>query len=253
MVRTGAVLAGGAMVMALMAGQALAGPPREAATRRPDFTGLWSTASLTELERPDDFKTLTATEAEAAAYEKAHRGKIPDIGSKENPVGGPDSEWWELDVGLARIRGQARTSWIVSPADGQRPFTAAAKAANKARRDTMLTALDGPESRDSDERCLGYGGAAPPLENGGINDNFQIVQTGDQLAIQAEWMHDVRTVRIGPGETHLPASVRVPDGDSIGHWEGETLVIETTNFTPAEVRAPDGDPKADMRVVERLT
>jgi hypothetical protein len=218
-----------------------------------DFTGVWTNASLTGLERPDDFKSLVATEAEASAFEKAHRGKPPTLGDPAVQVGGPESEWWELDVGLARIRGQIRTSWIVSPADGQRPFTTQAKTANKARRAGMLKDLDGPEARDQDERCLGWGGAGPPLDNGGVNDNFQIVQAGERLAIHAEWMHDVRTVRIDPAAVHPPSTMRVPDGDSIGHWEGEALVIETTNFTAAEVRAPDGDPRADMKVVERLT
>lgn len=218
-----------------------------------DFTGLWSSASLTELERPDDFKTLTIPEAQALAFEKIHRGKTPDIGDKDNPVGGPDSEWWETDFGLARIRGKARTSWIVAPANGKRPRNAADIAAGKASRELRKRGPDGPEARDSDERCLGFGGAGPPLENSGLNDNFQIVQAGDQLAIEAEWMHDVRTVRIGAGAVHPTSTMRVPNGDSIGHWEGKTLVIETTNFISAQVRAPDGAPGADMRVTERLT
>ena len=243
------------VALASLAALGLSGP---AASRvryapQPNLTGLWSSASLTGLERPDDFKSLTIPEAEALAFEKSHRGKTPDIGDKDNPVGGPDSEWWETDFGLARIRGQVRTSWIVAPADGKRPRNAADMAAGKAMRESRKRPPDGPESRDSDERCLGYGGAGPPLENSGLNDNFQIVQAGDQLAIEAEWMHDVRSVRIGLGAAHPPSSLRLPNGDSIGHWEGQSLVIETTNFIPAQVHAPDEDPAADMRVVERLT
>ena len=241
----------------VLAGVLAAGPAmaRGHGPARPpvDLTGVWSNASLTSLERPDDFRSLTITEAEAQAYEKTHRGKPPeDDPAYKDDVGGIQSEWWETDVGLARIRGQARTSWIVSPADGQRPFTAAAKAANKARRARMKTDLDGPESRTPDERCLGIG-ASPPLDNGGLNDNYQIVQAGDRLAIHGEWMHDVRTVVIDPAAKHPPPGLRIMGGDSIAHWDGDTLVIETTNFTPLEVRAPDGDPKADMKVVERLT
>ena len=252
-VRSASLLA----AVALAAGPAAAQPHR-AAHPSPDFTGLWSTASLTELERPDEFKTLVIPEPQAQAFEKAHRGKPPDLGEKDNPVGGPESEWWELDVPLARIRGQVRTSWIVSPADGQRPFTPQARAANKAHGAGRLVDLDGPESRGPDERCLGIGGAGPPLENGGSNDNYQFVQTPGGLAIQAEWMHDVRTVRVVSGKDaaaarRLPPGVRIPNGDSVAHWDGDTLVIETTNFPLLQVNAPNHDPAADMRVVERLT
>ena len=243
------VLGASLMAAAAAAGLAQAGP--HAPPRPPDLTGLWSNASLTDLERPDDFKALVASEAEAAAYEKAHRGKVPDIGEKDNDVGGPQSEWWETDVGLARIRGQARTSWIVSPADGKRPFTPAAKAQRKLLRERRLTPPQNPEDRDLDERCLGVAAGAP-LQNGGLNDNLQFVQTPDRLVIYAEWMHDVRIVRIGAA-AHPPPAVRVAGGDSIGHWESGTLVVETTNFPAAEVLAPDGDARPDMRVVERFT
>jgi hypothetical protein len=219
--------------------------------RPADLSGVWSTASLTDLERPDDFKALVATEAEAARFEKAHRGKVPDIGDKDNPVGGPESEWWETDVGLARIRGQVRTSWIVAPANGKRPFNAAAKAARMAVRARFKRPPENPEDRDTDERCFGVAAGAP-LANSGINDNLQFVQTPDQLLIYAEWMHDTRIVRIGDA-VHPPPAVRVAGGDSIGPWEGDALVVETTNFSADEVAAPDGDPAADMRVVERFT
>ncbi len=241
---------------ALLASLLAGGGAAARAPRHPDFTGLWSSSSLTELERPDDFKTLTVTEAEAAAFEKAHRGKPPAIGDPNNSVGGPDTDWWERDVGLARIGGQIRTSWIVSPADGARPFTPAAKAAQKARRMRQRIELDGPESRDLDERCASLNAAGPPLDNGGVNDNFQFVQTRDHLAIYAEWMHVVRIVRLADA-THPAPAVRLPMGDSIGHWQGAALVVETTNFRPRDVYGdavpPQVDPAADMRIVERFT
>jgi hypothetical protein len=223
-----------------------------AAAKHPDFNGLWSNASLTGLEREDDFKTLSATEAEAAAYEKKHRGKPPEAPPGEDDVGGVQSEWWETDVGLARIRGQIRTSWIVAPADGKQPFTEAAKTAMKARRAKRKVDFDNPEGRSTDEQCLNTDAAGPPLQNGGYNDNYQFVQTREQLAIWTEYMHDVRVVRIG-GAGHPAASLRFRMGDSIGRWDGDTLVIETTNFTPAEVDPIHPDTTADMRVVERLS
>lgn len=214
----------------------------------PDFDGTWTNNSLTEMERPDELKTLVVSEAEAAAFEKIWRGKPPEI---KDDVGGADSEWWDSDVGLARIRGGARTSWIVAPADGQIPFTAAAKAANKALGDRRKVDFDNPESRDLGERCLATGSAGPPLRNGGQSDNFKIVQTPGWIAILTEYGGNVRIVRLGDAR-HPPASVRLRMGDSIGRWEGETLVVETTNFSPIEVRAAQGDTHADMRVVERF-
>ena len=246
----------GILAAALLAGLGLSQPAAARARRAaPDLSGLWTNASLTEQERPDDFKTLVVTEAEARAFEAAHRGKPPEFPPGEDDVGGSASEWWERDVGLARIRGQLRTSWIVNPADGQRPATAAAKAFGKAEHARRKVDFDGPESRDPSERCTDTG-AGPPLDNGGYNDNFQFVQTPGYLAIHAEWMHDVRVIRIaakGQALSHPRPDLRFAGGDSIGHWEGDTLVVETTNFSPVEVRDPNHNPAADMRVIERLT
>ncbi|HEY3948587.1 hypothetical protein [Phenylobacterium sp.] len=236
-----------------MAGLSVAGSPH-AVVKHPDFTGLWTSASLTGMERPDDFKSLVVTEAEAAKYEKAHRGKPPDIppGDPDHAVGGVESEWWETDVGLARIRGQVRTSWIVAPADGQLPISPAAKAFFKARRETRKIDFDNPEGREASERCIETDGAGPPYQNGGYNDNLEMVLTGEHLVMHSEWMSSLRIVRLG-AKDHLPAAMRVPGGDSIAHWEGETLVVETTNFPARDVDDPKGDPKADMKTVERFT
>src|SRR5690348_3268300 len=112
----------------------------------PQLSGLWSNNSLTQLERPDDFKTLIVSEPDAKAYEAKHLGRPPDA-PPEDTVGGIASEWWETDIGLARIRGQVRSSWLVAPADGQLPFTAKARAANKARSARRKVDFDNPESR----------------------------------------------------------------------------------------------------------
>ena len=239
----------GLVAVLASAGRAQAGPSH------PDFSGVWSGASLTQLERPDDFKALVASDAEAAKYEKAHRGKLPDFRAPDDPdhaVGGIESEWWETDVGLARIRGQIRTSWLVSPADGQLPVTAESKAFHKARRARLKVDFDNPESRDPGERCVESDGAGPPFQNGGINDNIEMVLTRGELVMHAEWMSSLRIARIG-ATAHLPAEMRVPGGDSIAHWEGQTLVIETTNFLPRDVDDPKGDPRADMKTIERFT
>ena len=220
------------------------------ATPPPDLSGLWTNGSLTTLERPKDLKALVVTEAEAAAYEAKWRGKAPPI---EDDVGGADSEWWESDHGLGRVRGQARTSWIVSPADGKLPFTAAATDQNAARKTKRKLPLDNPEDRGRSDRCLPGAAAGPPMLNGTYNNNFTFLQTQDALVIQAEYFSDVRIVRLDSGTRHPPKSVRRWLGDSIGRWEGATLVIETTNFTALEIDAANGDAGADMTVTERLT
>ena len=228
---------------------ALAGITAQAAPR-PDFSGLWSNGSLTTLERLKDLKALVLTEAEAAAYEAKWRGKAPPI---EDDVGGADSEWWESDHGLGHVRGQACTSWIVSPADGKLPFTAAATDQNAVRKTKRKLPLDNPEDRGRSDRCLPGAAAGPPMLNGTYNNNFTFLQTQDALVIQAEYFSDVRIVRLDSGTRHPPKSVRRWLGDSIGRWEGATLVIETTNFTALEIDAANGDAGADMTVTERLT
>lgn len=238
-------LVGAILGLAMAGSAARAAPPHQ-----PDLSGLWSNGSLTKLERPKDLKALVLTEAEAAAYEAQWRNKPPPI---EDDVGGADSEWWESDDDLARIRGQARTSWIVAPADGKLPFTAAATAQNAARTAQRKLPLDNPEVRGRGDRCLPGAAAGPPMLNGVYNNNYLFLQTRDTLVILAEYFSDVRIIRLEPGARHLPANVRRWLGDSIGHWEGATLVIETTNFTALEVDAPDGNPSADMVVTERLT
>jgi hypothetical protein len=210
--------------------------------------GRWTTGTLTPFERPDEFKVLIPTEAEATAFEAKYRGKPPPI--PDDAIGAVDSEWWETDVGLARIRGRPRSSWIVSPADGQTPYTHAAKAANKARRERSKTNFDNPEGRPDGERCLSTGGS--PLEAGAYTNGFQILETRDAVVILTEWMTEVRVIRLPPAR-HAPSTVRDRMGDSIGWWEGATLVVDTTNFAPSIVKAPDGDAAADLRVIERFT
>ena len=209
--------------------------------------GMWTTNSLTSFERPEELKSLVLSEEQAAAYELKHRGKPPPI--PDDVLGAAESEWWETDVGLGRVRGRPRSSWIVSPADGQVPFTAQAKAANKARREQGKTNFDHPEARPRGERCLETGG--PPLEGGAYNTGFKIVQAPGAVAIFTEWMNAVRVVRLDGG-AHPPRAVRFLSGDSVGRWEGDTLVVETTNFAPEVVNAANGDAQADMRVVERF-
>jgi hypothetical protein len=203
----------------------------------PDLQGLWTNTALTFLQRPSMFKNLIATDEQAAMMIAGFRQMAGDIlkptadpDAPAPPVvdEAPQADFLEMDLHLGRIDGQRRTSWIVEPADGRIPFTAAGKAANKA---FNIDKYDGPEVRPIEERCLVAIGSpeGPPMMNTGFNANYQITQTRDAVAIEVEMNHDVRIIRMND-RTHPPAGVTRWMGDSVGWWEGDTLVVETTNF-----------------------
>jgi len=219
------------LAMALiLAGAAGAGPYRapRTASGQPDLQGLWTNASLTRLERPPEFDTVTVPEAKARAFETGHAGK-PKLPGDD--VGGAETEWWEMGGKLARFHGRARSAWIVVPGDGRLPYTDAGRKALAA----FNPGMDGPEVRPTSDRCLeGVGTpAGPPMLNTNYNNNYQIVQTAGYVTIVVEMNHDVRVIRLG-GERAKPSSIGAWMGESVGHWEGETLVVETTNLNPAQ-------------------
>ena len=226
----------------------------------PDLEGVWDNDSMTRLQRPEGFKGLVATPYEAAAYEAkryARYAKVIGPVSPDDPAPGDgkvtDDDRFEAPRGLTRIRGQIRSSQIVDPADGRLPYTPAAKAAaEKALKDEEI--YDNPEGRPFDERCLlgGGGGVAAPMMN---RELVKIVQTRDHVVLFAEDNHEARIIRLG-GQ-HPAASVRMWMGDSIGWWQGDTLVVETANLSPADGwRWNAGDwirLSADTRITERFT
>ncbi|MBS0364134.1 MAG: hypothetical protein JSR98_22405 [Proteobacteria bacterium] len=235
---------------------------------QPDLQGAWTNASLTSLQRPAMFKSLTLTDAEAKALEarraaaRANADKPTDPNSgappSANDPGGYNASWTDPGVTLGRINGQVRTSWIVDPANGRLPYS---EAGHKLYVDTLSKARnswDGPENRPLGERCvLGFGSTAgPPMLNVLYNNNYQIVQSKDSVAILVEMNHDVRIVRLDTRQ-HLPDHMRPWMGDSIGWWEGDTLVVETTNFNPGESLRPYFDNSILLspgaKVTERFT
>ena len=231
----------GLIALALLAPSlAVAAPykPPRTSFGAPDFQGVWTNSSLTMLERPPIFKALIATPAEAAMMETMFAKMVPDPLKPVDPnAPAPpvvkrveNSEWIEMDIHLARIDGQMRSSWIVDPADGKLPFTDAGKAAKAA---ADKASYENPESRPLGERCLNAIGSpeGPPMMNTGYNANYQIVQTPEMVAIEVEMVHEVRMVRM-TDRAHAPTTVRTWLGDSVGWYEGDTLVVETTNFDP---------------------
>jgi hypothetical protein len=216
---------------------------------RPDLQGVWDFVNATPLERPPGFATLTITPEQAAAIDRALEEVAED---RSTPAESTD---YFNHRHLLPIHGELRSSIIVDPPDGRIPGTAAFKQWQVDVRASVINALDGPEQRPTSERCLGNPAAqAPNLFNPGTNLR-QIVQTRDAVMIESEVMHFVRVVRLNA--QHGPAAVTSWPGDSIGWWEGDTLVVETRHFTPSDTgRVTAGITflvSPDATVTERIT
>jgi hypothetical protein len=208
-------------------------PPRTA-DGQTDLQGVWTNATITPLERPADLsgKAFFAP-SEVAAYEKQvvenanvdrRRSDVTaDVGLAYNEA------WWDRGTHVVKT---LRTSLIVDPADGKIPALTpdgerrAAAVAEQRR----LHPADGPEDRGLTERCILWPTAGPPMMPSAYNNNYQIFQGPGYVAIMVEMIHDVRIIPLD-GRPHLPSNVRQWLGDARGHWEGNTLVVETTNFT----------------------
>jgi hypothetical protein len=246
-----------------------AGPLSSRAARtpdgHPDLQGTYDLATLTPLERPPAFgNQLTMTDDQARRLEQAvaarrDRAAQPDSGDRPAPpiggdgssgaagnVGGYNNFWVDNGTAYVTVNGQKRTSIIVDPPNGRVPPPTAAARQRQASRAVRTTsdeqessdpglegpgAYDDPERRPLGERCLlGFGSTSgPPALPVLYNNLHQIVQTKDTVVILNEMNHDARIVRMNA--KHLPQNVRAWMGDSIGWWEGDTLVVETTNFT----------------------
>jgi hypothetical protein len=212
----------------------------------PDLQGVWTNATITPLERPNEFGSrLTMTDAEAAALEKRQARGVeasarPSDLSKDLPpagdgVGGYNNFWIDRGSKVVALNGQKRTSLIIDPPNGKAPPLLAARRQEMAgRMQRMRANFDGPEARPLGERCLlAFGSSSgPPMLPVLYNNHYQIVQNKDSVMIQVEMVHDVRVVRMN--SAHLPNTIRKWMGDSVGHWDGDTLVVETTNFTDKE-------------------
>ncbi|MGZ6037302.1 MAG: hypothetical protein ACXWKR_01440 [Phenylobacterium sp.] len=220
-------------------------PPSYKAPRTPygtpDLQGLWTNTALTFLQRPPIFKNLIATDKEEAMMIGGFKQMVGDLlkpsvdpKAPAPPVvaEAPQADYIEMDLRLARINGQPRSSWIVEPADGKLPFTDEVRKVRAAAAKAPEV-FDNPEDRDTQERCLTAIGSpeGPPMMNTGFNGNYQILQTRDYVAIEVEMNHDVRIIRMGD-RTHQSAAIQPWLGDSVGWWEGETLVVETVNLNP---------------------
>ena len=245
------VLFAGVVTAALACAQTSRVP--RAADGHPDLQGIWTNATLTTLERPAELAgKVTLTDAEAKAWESRDvtantLDSSVDSGFNKatggTGVGAYNNLFVDRGSELARVDGVKRTSLIVDPPDGKVP-PRTARAGGRG-----LGSYDDVKDRPLSERCIvGFGSTAgPPMMPVLYNNNYQIVQTADRVMIVVEMVHDVRIIRLGG--THLPSTIRPTLGDSIGHWDGDTLVVETTNFDP-RTAFRGGSP--ELKVTERF-
>jgi hypothetical protein len=259
-----AAIALAAFVHLPLAGQTKGGHAPRTPWGHPDLQGLWNAATMTPLERPASAGgRLTMTDAEALAAERAAKDRIqrlaqPSDGNRQAPpvggdgstgaagnVGGYNNFWIDAGDSFNRVDGQLRTSLIVDPPDGRVPATLpGAQKRNQARLRATPTsdtpenaetrapgAYDNIEQRPLGERCiLGFGSTSGPpmLPTYFYNNLKQVVQTKDHVMILTEMVHDARIIPFT--SEHAPGVVRNWLGDSIARWDGDTLVVETTNF-----------------------
>jgi hypothetical protein len=238
---------------------------------RPDLQGNWTNATLTPLERPPD-QSATLTAEQVAQMEKRMADRVERLAEPSDPnrpappqggdgstgaagnVGGYNNFWVDPGDRVARFSGEYRSSIVVDPADGRVPaLTAEARERQSARlaRAKQFGQYDNPENRPLGERCImsfGSNAGPPMLPNYFYNNNYTIVQTKDHVMIMTEMVHDARIIRMGGDR--LPKHVRPWMGDSIGRWEADTLVIETTNFHPSQLFRGASD---NLKVTEWLS
>ena len=221
---------------------------------QPDLQGFWTNTTYTPLERPKNVTKESYTEEEAV--EAAKRAAEVE-GEQTEPGTIPDVHYDFTQFGLDRSQGamalNLRTSLIVDPADGKMPplsvegqKRAAARADARKR---MGAATDAVQNQPLSVRCIIMDRAGPPMLAGAYNNNYQIVQVPGYVMILVEMIHDVRIIPID-GRPHLPQNVRQWTGSYVGHWEGETLVVETTNFSG---KSPFQGSSENMRLTERFT
>ena len=209
----------------------------------PDLQGVWDYRTMTPLERPREFgNKTTLTAEEAAAYEQEQGARLDDYDLAPSV----HAKWW-LDYGR-EMTDDRRTSLIVDPPDGRIPATTdAAKQRAAARRDLRQRhGADAAEFRGLGERCLTFG---MPRFPGAYNNNVQIFQTPTHVAIVSEMIHNARLIPLD-GRPLLTSDMAQWHGDARGYYEGDTLVVETTNFS---AKSGFRGATPNLRLAERFT
>jgi hypothetical protein len=222
-VRVAAIVAVAVAVAVPVAGQSAGArpkPPSDAtvprtADGRPDLQGVWLFATLTPLQRPDNLAGRThLTDEEIAAIEDRFINRRETFGLFPDP---------------AKYGFDKRTSLIEDPPDGKVPPMTPAGQKRQDVRSAARKAVDNPEDLPIYERCIVGFNAGPPIIPGGYNQHIQLVQTRDYVVMHVEMVHEARIIPLD-GRPHLPAHLRQWNGSSRARWEGDTLVVTSTNF-----------------------
>ena len=233
----------------------------------PDLQGNWTNTTLTPFEREEGkgavFTADEVARLEQGLQQRIIRGSEPSDPDRPAPtaggsVGTYNQVYFDRGDRVAVVDGEPISSLVTHPANGRRPaLTPEGERRMQESRDFRgrFGEYDHPELRPLAERCLvSFGSPAGPpmIPNGGYNSNYTIVQTADHVMIMTEMVHDARIIRIGDGP-RLPPNIRPWFGDSWGRWEGDALVVETTNINPQQGLRGAPPPSEHMRVTERFT
>jgi len=242
----------------------------------PDLQGNWTNATLTPFQRAEGRDRIftweevreiegvgedgcPANPGTIACGRRAIPTRADGTTTNEAFLSGQEYNefYWDRGSQVAIINGEPRASLLTRPSNGRRPpLTEAAQARLAERREfrSQFEQYDHPELRPLAERCIvsfGMSAGPPMVPNSAYNNNYTIVQTDDHILILAEMVHDVRIIRLGEGPP-LPESITPWFGDSWGHWEGDVLVVETTNLNP-EHAFRGIRPTASTKVTERFS
>ena len=188
----------------------------------PDLQGIWTNGTITPFERPANQTKAFLTEEEAAALERQAAERRANPAPRRAGDVGTDNEAF-VDTGY-KVTSTRQTSLVVEPANGKIPLRPEAEK----QRDFNLRSVDTYETMSPWDRCITRGPTA--LFPANYNNGYQIIQSPGYVTIVAEMIHEARVIPID-GRPHLPPTVRSMNGDSRGHWEGQTLVVDTTNFS----------------------
>jgi hypothetical protein len=208
----------------------------------PDLQGIWDYRAMTPLQRPSDLGDKDVyTAEEAAAYERAQ------VESRAEYAGTVHAPFW-LDYGT-ELTADHRTSLIVDPSDGRVPARTEDARARAQARAEKRERTHSIQDRTITERCVVGFTSGPPMNPGAYNNNVMLLQIPGMVVLHNEMVHEVRVIPLD-GRDHLPDGIRQLLGDSRGHWDGQTLVVETINFTDRTNYFGSGD---GMRLIERFT
>ena len=247
------VIVGASLVSTSAAAQSTRWTTPRTADGHPDLQGAWSFATITPLERPTQYagrERLTDEEVAALDADAATRASSEQragLSAQRDVDLAYDQFWWD------RGTSDGRTSLIVDPPDGRIPFTVERQRRIEHRRSLRGRPAHGPEDRSPGERCVHHTKAGPPMSAGGYNNHLRLLQTPGYVVVYTEQIHDARIIPIdGPIARRDPISdnIRQWMGNSRGHWDGDTLVVETSHFNG---KASYQGSSEELFLVERFT